>query len=474
MEKKYKDLTKNTLLFLLSSFVPKVISFLLVPLYTSYLSTADYGVSDLLNSTVYLLVPITTLSIGNAVLRFTLNKKYDQKDCLNIALRIVFYDTILLAVITAIQLATHIVPIDNSILFFFDVLMILESLYDVLTSYCKGTDRVKAITISSIVNSLVTVSMSILFIAILKMGLVGLLLANTIGLFISNLTCVMFGKIYREFSMKISLRQVRPMLIYSIPMILSTTAWWINNASDRYIISMIAGVTVSGVYAVASKIPAIIFMAQNVFSQAWSISAIKEYDKDDKDGFIGTTFSLLSSILCLIGSCIIILNIPLSTILFQKDFFVAWQYVPLLSVSVVIDGFALFIGSLFFAVNDTKSRAAATVIGAVINTVLNFILIPVIGAFGAAIATVVGFSAGYIYSRIKIRKYIKIKTNIPLIDTNTILLIAQAALASLGNRLIIAQVIILAIMIVLNRKNILVIISKIISGGKNFIKQRAK
>ena len=52
---KYKKLIKNILLFALSSFIPKAMSFFLVPIYTAYLTTGEYGVSDLINTTVSLL-----------------------------------------------------------------------------------------------------------------------------------------------------------------------------------------------------------------------------------------------------------------------------------------------------------------------------------------------------------------------------------------------------------------------------------
>lgn len=461
MKEKYKDLTKNTLLFTISSFIPKIIGFILVPIYTSFLSTTDYGIFDLLNSTVYLLVPIVTLSIGNAVLRFTLDKRYEQKDCLNISMRIIVMDILILSLLTILQFTTHIVSVEDDIVLFFDALMILESFYDVFVSYCKGKEKVNIITLASIVNSLLTMSLNILFIVVLNIGLTGLLLANVIGISIADLICFIFGGIYKDLSKNFSKKQMRVMLKYSIPMVFGTTAWWINNASDRYIISLIAGVAISGIYAVASKIPAIIFMAQNVFSQAWSISAIKEYDENDGDGFVGRTFSLLSSILCIVCSLVIVLNIPLSTLLFKNDFFIAWKYVPLLSVSVAIDGLALFVGGLFFAVKNTKARATATIMGALVNTILNLVLIPVIGAFGAAIATVVGFLVGYVYSRIKIKKYIRIKTNFLLADASLILLIIQAILAYFGNQLIIVQVLVCISIFIINNKNILTLLSKV-------------
>ena len=88
MKKKYKDLTKNIGLFTISSFGTKIISFLLVPLYTLYLSTGDYGTMDLITTTVSLLIPVFTLNIQDAILRFSLDDNYKKIDVLNQGIRI--------------------------------------------------------------------------------------------------------------------------------------------------------------------------------------------------------------------------------------------------------------------------------------------------------------------------------------------------------------------------------------------------
>ena len=81
MNSKQSYLAKNILLFSISGFVPKILSFILIPLYTSYLTTAEYGISDLITTTVYLLLPVFTLNIQDAVMRFALDDKYDKKRC---------------------------------------------------------------------------------------------------------------------------------------------------------------------------------------------------------------------------------------------------------------------------------------------------------------------------------------------------------------------------------------------------------
>ena len=81
MEKqgKYKYLAKNIGLLTLSNFATKLLSFFLVPLYTSILTTADYGTYDLFNTTVGVLIPILTLNVQDGVMRFAMDKNYDRR-----------------------------------------------------------------------------------------------------------------------------------------------------------------------------------------------------------------------------------------------------------------------------------------------------------------------------------------------------------------------------------------------------------
>ena len=76
---KYRYLFKNVGLMAIGQFGSRMLSFFLVPLYTSVLSTADYGTFDLYGTIVQLLVPVLTLNIYDAVLRFALDGKEDIK-----------------------------------------------------------------------------------------------------------------------------------------------------------------------------------------------------------------------------------------------------------------------------------------------------------------------------------------------------------------------------------------------------------
>ncbi len=406
MASKEKYLAKNVLLFSISGFVPKILSIILIPIYTSYLSTAEYGISDLLSTTVSLLVPIFTLDIQDAVMRFALDKNYDRKDIFSVAMRIILTGTVLVCSGTAIVSLLNIPGVEDSYLVFFVIMYFTTAVYNTVSLFCRGIEKVSVMVVGSIINSVVTLSANILFLVVFHWGLTGYLLANSLGSFIALIWCFISAKLYRYLKIGISRKTRKDMVAFSFPLIFSVIAWWVNNASDRYILTWMSGVAASGLYAVSYKIPNILSMFQNIFAQAWTISATKEFNRNDTDGFMSNVYNMMNFGMIAFCSGMMIINIPVAKILYSNEFFEAWKFVPPLLISVVFNAMALFIGSIFTAVKDTKTLSVSTIIGAIVNTICNFVFIYFLGAYGAALATMLGYAIVLIMRHIILRRHV--------------------------------------------------------------------
>ena len=102
--KKYRELTKNLVTLILGNFGSKLMGFFLIPLYTSVLSTEEYGVYDLIQATVSLCIPILTLSIFDGTTRFLLDKKSNNNDVLNIAIKRSLISFVIIVILIVIGL----------------------------------------------------------------------------------------------------------------------------------------------------------------------------------------------------------------------------------------------------------------------------------------------------------------------------------------------------------------------------------
>jgi O-antigen/teichoic acid export membrane protein len=433
----------------------------MVPLYTGCLTTTEYGISDLITTTATLLIPIFTLDIQDAVMRFSFDDGFNKKDVFSYGLKIILLGTCAIIIGSLVLCQMHIILIKSEYIIFVILMFFFTVCMNTFSMFCRGIDQVKTLTIGSLVNSIVTLTTNLLFLVVFKMGLLGYLIANTLGILLSTVYIFLSARLYKYVTIKNNARIGKMMRTFSFPLIFSALAWWVNGASDRFILSAMAGVASSGIYAVAYKIPSLLTSFQSVFTQAWSISAVKEFDKNDSDGFIGNLYTIMNFSMIAVCSLIMILNIPLSKLLFAKDFFIAYKYVPPLLISVVFNSMALFIECIFTAVRDTKIISVSTVVGATVNTICNFIFIHFWGAYGAALATMIGYAVMLIMRHVILRKHIHMRLKWKRDFTAYILLFAQMIISNYELKYVLFQCLIFITVVVLYKNELLNILNKI-------------
>lgn len=173
----------------------------------------------------------------------------------------------------------------------------------------------------------------------------------------------------------------------------------------------IFGTSANGIYSVAYKIPNILAAFQTVFAQAWAISAVTAFDKDDRDGFMGHTYEMYAMLMILGCSAIMLLNEPISRVLYTKEFYAATYYVPYLLTSTLFSALAGYFGGISSAVKNSKICATSTIVSVIVNTVLNAILISVFGIAGAAVATMIAYFCSWLVRAVVVGKYIKMKAD---------------------------------------------------------------
>lgn len=467
MNKKYKTLLVNMALFFLASFIPKTISFFMVPLYTYCLTTTDYGTADLLTNTVQLLVPILTLQIQDSVLRYSMDEDYSPDSVFSIGIRITLRGGICFFVGVVFMQVLGIYPMEKVLWIYMIVNFLSTSLNSVCSYFCRAIGRIKTITISSISLSIVTIVLNIVFLVHLNMGLYGYLLANSIGAVVGVVVLFFGAQLHKYISFgRVDSELKQKMVLFSIPMIFSALSWWINNASDRYILTFSTGVSAVGLYAVSSKIPTILSTLSSVISRAYSISAIQELDYDDKDGFLGKSYAVISICATMACSVLIFLNVEISRVLFSKSFFEAWKFVPPLLIAALMNQLSLSCENLFIAIKNTKIVSATAIAAAAVNTILNFALIPAIGIYGAALATVLAFSFQWILRYYFLKRKVKLKDNTVKEVMSYLTLYLQMVIAFFGNRYIIAQMACVIFLIVLYAKEICDIVKGIFQAKK--------
>lgn len=303
----YRYLLKNIGLLTLSSFATKLISFFLVPLYTNILTTTEYGVYDLFSTTIGILIPVLTLNIQESVMRFALDKKMKTEAIVTVAVRYFIAACALTMAGLAVNYIFGWSVFAKQYCVFFFMMFFVQTMSGMMLAYIRGIDKIAELSLSSVIASAVTIGCNIVFLALFRWGLTGYFLANIIGPFVQ---CVYLAfRVRMTDDIHLSRRytyEKREMLAYSKPMIANSIAWWVNNASDRYIIIFFNGLAENGIYSVASKIPSILNIFQSIFSQAWTLSAVKDFDPEDRNGFFANTYKSYNCMMVILCSAIIV------------------------------------------------------------------------------------------------------------------------------------------------------------------------
>ncbi len=422
---KYKTLVSNTALISMGTFGSKLLVFLMVRFYTGYLTTAEYGTADLITQTANLLLPIISLGVANGVFRFAMDSKLDKKSVFSTGVY-----TIALGALSFIAIAPLLMLVKQftGYVWLIAVYTVASCYHSLCSQYIRALGSTAFFAIQGIVNTALVIVFNILFLAVFGMGITGYVLSVVLADFSATALIVIKQKLWRDLTLKIDKQILKDLIRYSIPMIPATIFWWVTSVSDRYMVSGFIGTEANGIYAVSYKLPTFLTLISTVFMQAWQFSAVSESEKDKKEhiDFFSKVWGSFQSVMFISGAFVVAFSIPLIKILTTDAYFSAWRYVPILAISMLFSSFANFVGSVYIVEKRSKNSFLTSMLGAVLNVVLNLVLIPSpLGVQGASIATLASYFVVFIIRAFNVTKYIPFKLYLKNVVLNTAIALVQ-------------------------------------------------
>lgn len=387
---KYGRLIKNTVIFGVGLIGSKFVQFVLLPYFTNVLTTEEYGTIDLTVTFVGLMVPLLTLELSDSVLRFGLSDDTDKK-------ALIINAGLVLLISSVITLLL------SPLLFFYKsiadyrwyvVALIISQAFRVNSAlFVKASNKVTVYSVDSILTAAIIASLDIVFISFYEISIRGYFLAEIIGNCCSIIFLAMVGRVRNYIDLKngVDIRLLKQMLRYSIPLMFNALSWWITSFSDRIILDLFFSTSEVGIYSVAAKIPAIVTALLSVFTQAWIMSAVKEYENDKDIRFFENVYTIYSAFLFSFVAVVIMVVKPIMRIYVGKDFFEAWYFVPMLLGGSVFLGISNYYGAIYASAKANMLEIKSTIICAISNIILNFILIPKMDILGAVMATALSY-----------------------------------------------------------------------------------
>ena len=404
---RYKKLLGNTMLFGLATFSSKILTFLMLPVITRLVTPEDYSTMDLVANSSLFIVPIISLCVHEAVIRFGLDKSERKSDVFTTAILTIFTGYMFLWLCwPAVGLVTRIRDYRGLIY----VYVLTSALRSTVTHFVRASGFTRLFALDGIVTTVSTVLYTILFLGPLKLGVSGYVFATILADAISAAGLVLLLRLHRFFRPR-ELRRgtLRAMLRYSAPLVPTALFWWITNLSDHYLVDAITGEAANGLYVISYKIPTMITLVSTIFIQAWQVSAFSEEDPKERDRFFSTVLGGYQTLIFLAASGLILLIRPITKILVAPEYYESWRHVPFLVLALSFSCLVTFLGTIYNVAKHNRMVGITTGVGAAVNLGLNLCLIPVYGANGAAFATFISYFVVFVIRAVDTRRYMDVK-----------------------------------------------------------------
>lgn len=426
----YKKLMSNTMIFAIGTFSSKLLVFFMTRFYTAYLASADYGMIDVITSIANVMIPIASLCIPQAVIRYGLEKTENKHEVFSIGvftILIGFVITIPFFPLVDFTQGASSLPVYTLIIYIY---VLTASLQSLCSNFIRARGYVKLYATDGIFRTAIIILLNILFLAQLRWGILGYIIAIIASDLLSTICLSIIGRLPRFLHLHALNRNTwKRMLEYAIPLIPTQICVWVFSASDRIFIQHMVGLEANGLYALANKLPTILVLVSGIFIDAWQISTINDNSHKEQVDFFSKVGNVYQSLVFVMASAVILVSKPAIYILAgQASYFDAWKYVPLLIFGSAFACLSNFQNSIYTLHKKTSYSFLTAVIGATLNLILNYLMIPSMGANGAALATLISYIAMFLIRAVHSRKYLIVRWNIARFGATFFLLCIQSAL----------------------------------------------
>lgn len=468
-----KQLLKNTVIIAIGKLSTQIVSFLLLPLYTAKLATEEFGTYDFFVTLSVFLLPIITLLMEESMFRFLIDADDLKSKKRTITATIVYtaIGTIAFTIIATIIMG--IIHYEYAVVFI--IFIISNILLGLSNALSRGMGKVNLYSLSNFILGVITIILNILFIVTFKLGVNGLLWSNIIAN--TTTALIMFYKLHlpQFVSRKdLSRETLSKMIRYSVPLVPNNLSWVIISLSDRLMLTQMMGADANGIYAVANKFPNIVYTCYGFFSTAWKESAARILKEENKSQYYNSIYKDVKFFLKAIVLGLIAIMPLVFPLLVNKSYNDAYNYIPVLVISIYYTNMSNFYGGIFTAYKNTKIMGSTTAVAAVVNIVINLIFIPKFGIYAATFSTLISNIMVYLYRRYKIMDYIRLKEKFNYVFW--ILLIITLVTYYLNNMAlnIVVFLLVLAYCIFTNKNFIMRVSKPIIDKIQSFTKRNKK
>ena len=425
---RYRTLASDIIIFIIGTVLAKAIQFLLMPLYTTYMTTEAYGVAELTNNLSELFFPIATLCIYEAAFRFAVDPEFDNNRLATAVSKVMGRSVVIGLFITVV--CRFLFHYEYAFYLFF--ILYAYSVRMCAAYYVRGCGFSKVFAMSGVVNALTLSLFNLLFLVLLRSSEAGYLISIGLSYCCSALYLIIRGGINRKIERGISSNDDLNVLFkYCVPLIFYNVLYWFTTISGRYVLLWFSDSSTAGKYVAAIKIAAVINMIQQAVYAAFQLNSSRAYTEENKESYYSEITNLFISIYCTFGAIIVCMTPLLARFTLKNDFYDARIYLPIIMLAALINCISSVLGTMYSTYKKTQRMVGVSVVGATINILFGIILTPRMGVWGVCIASVLCYFSQTIYKFVDVRKFCKIEYNWKTVIPSIVVLTIQVVIMSL-------------------------------------------
>lgn len=391
------NLVRNTTIYALGDIIPRLFNFITFPVLTHYLTPAEYGIINYINTLNAFLLVFSVLSLNTYYLVFYYrqeNKTEQRKLLGNLTIFIV-------GITAAISILAYFFGyyltdvFQNEIKFFpYIALGIATNFFNVFSVLPLATYRVEEnplpVTIINVIKSVLVMLLTILLVVKFNYKALGVLWATLVvtAIFAIWFIAITIKKSIFCFNWK----QIKSALAFSLPLVPGSIAYYLVSMSDRILIEKYVGLSELGIYGTASTLALLLNIISTGAYKAFEPYFFKIYGTEN---FIHQFKQVQNAFLLvlLIGASGLALFSKEALILMASESFLsAYLYVPPLLIGVLSSSICLLFGTVLTAQSKTKTNSMISILGGCASVIANVILLPHIGILGACLTSAIVFT----------------------------------------------------------------------------------
>ena len=383
---------KNTAIFYVGNVLSKLISFILLPMYTTVIPTDQMGVYDVSITLTTMLLSVCYFEIWSAVLRYLYDGKSesDKNKVLKSGFQIFSVSSVLFVLVCMIVcgfMGYHYIPLIAG----YGIAYGASSL---LTFVARGLGKNKEFSLSGVLNTLIQLSLNVLLLTVFKMDYSALYISYIVGTLCQTVYLTFCTDLKTRLYEKTNKNLTIALLKYALPLCLNTVAYWVLNSSNRLVYNELYGNAASGIYSIGNRFGSIIALATTCFTYAWQDLAFTSATNTPEEASTLYTKACnkYQQFLTFATAMILPFIKVVFPFLIKGDYASADSIIPTFIVVAVISGYSAFIGNVFYAIKDTKIISISTIAAAITNLLICYPLIKTMGALGTNLAIVCAFT----------------------------------------------------------------------------------